>query len=112
MAALINLLPSRRMAGSTLLAGGFLAAALSLGGCADAITFSRTETAQGRILIDEGDPESAAVIFANMTRRNPRDYRAHYYLGVANAESGQPRQAIRSFRDGLAATSSSAVLRA
>lgn len=102
MAALKNLIPSRRPAGSTLLAGGFLLAALSLGGCADAITFSRTETMQGRTLIEEGDPESAAVIFANMTRRNPRDHRAHYYLGVAQNDSGRPREAIRSFRDGLA----------
>lgn len=111
MAALTNLLPSRRLAdstrrgsaplGSTLLAGGFLVAALTFGGCADAITFSRTETVEGRTLIEEGDPEGAAVIFANMTRRNPRDHRAHYYLGVAKVESGRSREAIRSFRDGL-----------
>lgn len=106
MAALTNLLSSRRLAGSTplastLLAGGILAAALALGGCADAITFSRTETIEGRTLIEEGDADGAAVIFANMTRRNPRDHRAHYYLGVAKVESGRPREAIRSFRDGL-----------
>lgn len=101
MAALTNLIPSRRLSGSTLFAGGFLLAALSLGGCADAITFSRTETVEGRTLIEEGDPESAAMIFANMTRRNPRDHRAHYYLGVARMDSGRPREATRSFRDGL-----------
>lgn len=102
MAALTNLLPSRRLAGSALLAGGLLFGGISLVGCADAVTFSRSETIAGRTHLEEGDPESATVIFANMTRRNPRDHRAHYYLGVSRMDSGRPREAIRSFRDGLA----------
>ena len=78
-----------------------LATAGGLVGCADAVTFSRTETAKGRIYLEEGDAESAAVIFANQVRRNPKDHRAHYYLGVARQDSGRFQEAIRSFKTGL-----------
>src|SRR5687768_3597913 len=50
-------------------------------GCADAVTFSRSETTTGRTLLSEGESEEAAIIFSNQVRRNPKDYEAHFNLG-------------------------------
>lgn len=74
---------------------------VALLGCADAFTYSRTETAHGRTILEEGDHEEAALIFANQVRRSPKDYRAHYHLGEARLAGGRPGEAIRSFKTGL-----------
>ena len=83
---------------------GLLALALAgafLIGCADALTTSRTETATGRTLLQEGEAEEASQIFANQVRRSPKDYKAHYYLGESRATSGRYEEAISSYATAL-----------
>lgn len=70
-------------------------------GCADTVTQSKTETSMGRVLLSEGEPEEAALIFANQARRSPRNYEAHYNLGESQMAAGRPQEAIRSFRTAL-----------
>ena len=43
----------------------------ALVGCADAVTFSRTETTTGQTLLAEGEAEEAAIIFAGWTAVAP-----------------------------------------
>jgi tetratricopeptide (TPR) repeat protein len=76
-------------------------AGVALVGCADAVTFSRSETSTGRTLLAEGESEEASIIFANQVRRNPKDYEAHYHLGQARLSGGRPEEAIRSFKTAL-----------
>ena len=78
-----------------------LLAGTAVVGCADAVTFSHSETSTGRVLLSEGEGEEAAVIFANQVRRNPKDYEAHYHLGLARLQSGRSAEAIRSFKTAL-----------
>lgn len=79
----------------------FALAGLGLAGCADAFTTSRTETAEGRTLLEEGEGEEASLIFANQVRRAPRSYKAHYYLGESRMASGRTQEAILSYRTAL-----------
>lgn len=79
-----------------LTAGAFTAA-----GCADALTYSTTERAEGRIALEEGDHEQAAMVFANQARRNPRDYKAHFHLGEARWAAGRYPEALRSYKTAL-----------
>jgi tetratricopeptide (TPR) repeat protein len=74
---------------------------LTLTGCADVVTQSKTETARGRVLLSEGEPEEATMIFANQARRGPRNYKAHYYLGESQLAGGRPHEGIRSLRTAL-----------
>ena len=76
-------------------------AGVALTGCADAITFSQTETSTGQILLAEGEAEEAAIIFANQVRRSPKDYEAHFHLGQAQLAGGRATEAIRSFKTAL-----------
>ncbi len=82
-----------------LLAATVVASGLALGGCADSLTFSKTERAEGRIALSEGDHETASLIFANQVRRSPRDYRAHFHLGEARWAAGHQPEAVRSLHD-------------
>jgi tetratricopeptide (TPR) repeat protein len=77
------------------------AAALGAGGCADALTFSKAERTEGRIALGEGDHETATLIFLNQTRRSPKDYKAHFYLGQARWASGLYPEAVTSFHTAL-----------
>ncbi len=77
------------------------AAVFSFAGCADALTFSKTERTQGRIALQEGDYEEAAITFANQVRRNPKDYRAHFHLGEARWSAGRFPEAVRSYMTAL-----------
>lgn len=88
---------ARRFPTLLILAAGSFAAA----GCSDAITFSKTERAEGRIALQEGDHEQAAMVFANQIRRNPRDYRAHFHLGEARWAAGRYPEALRSYKTAL-----------
>ena len=78
-----------------------LALGLTLAGCADAFTYSATETAVGRTYLSEQDFDSAGQIFAEQVRRNPKDYRAYYYLGQSYEGKGRDAEAVRSYRTGL-----------
>ena len=77
------------------------AAALLLAGCADALTFSKSERAEGRIALSEGDHETAAMIFRNQVRRSPNDYKAHFHLGEARWSAGRYPEALQSYRTAL-----------
>ena len=77
------------------------AGALVQTGCADSMTFSRTERTQGRILMQEGDPAGAAEIFTAQVNRNQKDFRAHYHLGEAQWALGRYPEAVQSFRTAL-----------
>ena len=85
----------------TLLPLAALAAFLTAAGCADALTFSKTERAQGRIALSEGDHESATLIFRNQVRRAPKDYKAHFHLGEARWAAGRYPEALQSYRAAL-----------
>ena len=75
--------------------------AATLIGCADAVTFSESERATGRIALGEGEHEIAARIFANQVRRAPRDYKAHFHLGQAQWAAGRRPEAVRSYTTAL-----------
>ena len=77
------------------------AAALAAGGCADAFTYSKSERAAARIALSEGDDEGAAMTFLDQTRRNPRDYKAHFHLGEARWAAGRYPEALRSYKTAL-----------
>jgi len=76
-------------------------AALVVGGCANALTFSESERLQGRVALEEGDYETAAGIFAEHVRANPRDYKSHAHLGQARLAAGNAQAALRSFSTAL-----------
>jgi tetratricopeptide (TPR) repeat protein len=78
-----------------------LAAAAFAGGCADALTFSKTERAQGRIALDEGDYETAAGIFSRHVNNDPNDYKGHTHLAQARLAAGNVEGAVQSFRTAL-----------
>ena len=92
------LLPAARLAVGL---GVGLAVAAALAGCADAFTYSRSETSVAMVKLEEGDSEEAAIVFANQVRRWPNNYKAHYHLGLARLDSGRPQEAIRSFKTAL-----------
>ena len=92
----------RLIATKSLVAAAVVAAGLLSGaGCADSITFSKSERAEGRIALAEGDHESASIIFANQVRRSPRDYKAHFHLGEARWAAGHRPEAVRSYMTAL-----------
>ncbi len=93
-------LPARALMRVALFAAASLAGVPMLG-CADTVTFSRSENAVAGTLLSEGEADEAAIIYANQVRRSPKDYRAHYNLGRAQAATGRTEEAIRSFRTAL-----------
>lgn len=85
----------------TFLAFAALAGATCLAGCADALTFSTSDAARGRIALEEGDHDTAGEIFAEQVRRNPRDYKAQYYLAETRAAADRDVEALRHYRQAL-----------
>src|ERR1051325_10408052 len=57
-----------------------------------ACTASAADTpaiAAGRAALDRGDVDQALVQFEKAVAANPKDARAHYYLGLANGRKAQ-----------------------
>lgn len=77
------------------------ATALLAVGCADAITFTKSDRARARIALTDGDHETASEVFQRQVQNNPRDYRAHVHLGQARLAAGNETAALRSFRTAL-----------
>lgn len=94
----------RRMARSTVPV--VVAAGLFVGGlvgCStkNVVTFSQSDRKEGLRLFEQGRYTDAATHFRQQVRRNPGDYRAHYYLGACYDQTGQAQQAIHAYKASL-----------
>ena len=92
---------TRRFACSAVALAAMSAGSLLATGCTGAMTFTKTERTEGRVMLQEGDADGAAMIFAEQVDRNPKDFRAHYHLGEAQWGQGRYPEAIQSFRTAL-----------
>ncbi|MDD5307996.1 MAG: tetratricopeptide repeat protein [Deltaproteobacteria bacterium] len=54
--------------------------------------------AEGEALIERGDFEKAAAAFERISKREPDNARAHYYLGVARKGRGDTAGAVKEYR--------------
>jgi tetratricopeptide (TPR) repeat protein len=70
-------------------------------GCANSVTFSRDTRAQGIAHFNAGNHSEAAAAFRAAIQQDPRDYRAHYYLGATYEQMGLHQQAIQSYKSSL-----------
>jgi tetratricopeptide (TPR) repeat protein len=72
-------------------------------GCAtaDTITYSKWSYREGVELYRQQAYANAAGAFQNATRQNPKDYRAHFYLGASNQKLARYQQAIQAYKTGL-----------
>src|SRR5258706_13127886 len=78
-------------------AASLLAAPLLLGGCSGFLTKFEEPQAQGLRLYQEKNYTEAAGAFRNAIRKDPRDYKSHYYLAAAcDAEQRYP-EAIEAY---------------
>jgi tetratricopeptide (TPR) repeat protein len=73
-------------------------AACFAGGCANALTTSTSDRTRGVVALEEGDHQAAGEIFAELARRNARDYRSLYHLGQAREAAGRDIEALRAYR--------------
>ncbi len=81
--------------------GGLLVGAVA--GCStkNVVTFSQSDRKEGLRLYEQGRYTDAATHFRQQVRRNPGDYRAHYYLGACYSQTGQAQQAIHAYKSSL-----------
>jgi Tfp pilus assembly protein PilF len=82
------------------LAAGLLVATLA-GGCAEMTATSGGSRREGMYQYEQKQYGDAAGAFANAVRKNPRDYKSHYYLGNSYVEMGQFQQAIHAYKASL-----------
>src|SRR2546421_2338860 len=82
-------------------AASLLAAPLLLGGCSGFLTKFEEPQAQGLRLYQEKNYTEAAGAFRNAIRKDPRDYKSHYYMAVALDADGRYQEAIEAYRTAL-----------
>ena len=73
----------------------------ALAGCSSdvqVLTHPEKPRLQGIALYNAGDLSNAAGAFKNAIRQEPRDYRAHYYLGMTYEAQGNYQQAIQEYK--------------
>jgi tetratricopeptide (TPR) repeat protein len=83
-----------------------LAAALvvmgsTLTGCAGFFTKAEDPQVAGLRLYQEKNYTEAAGAFRNAVRKDPRDYKSHYYMAVALDADGRYQEAIEAYRTAL-----------
>jgi Tfp pilus assembly protein PilF len=88
---------TRFIVGSFLIAGMFL----SIGGCADVVTYAKDSRREGVKYYNAGAYTDAAGAFRNAIRQEPRDYKSHYYLGASYEQLHQYQQAIQAYKSSL-----------
>jgi len=96
----VNLIPSSsvRSLSKILFAAGL---AVAVGGCADALTYSKDSREEGITKYNQGQYELAAGSFQNAVKQNPRDFESYYWLGVAYDAGKNYQQAIQAYRASL-----------
>ena len=74
-----------------------------LAGCSEVvnITYANKSREKGMGLYKDRSYVEAAGAFANAIRQDPRDFEAHFYLGVCHDEMGQHQQAFQQYRTSL-----------
>src|SRR2546421_3144317 len=82
-------------------AASLLAAPLLLGGCSGFLTKFEEPQAQGLRLYQEKNYTEAAGAFRNAIRKDPRDYKSHYYLAVACDAEQRYQESIEAYRASL-----------
>src|SRR5260221_13474386 len=86
--------------GSLRLVTALLAVPL-LGGCSGMFTKYEDPQETGLRLYQEKNYPEAAGAFRNAVRKDPRDYKSQYYLGVACDADGRYQEAIEAYRSAL-----------
>ena len=84
--------------GSLRVAAVSLLAAPLLCGCSGFLTKYEEPQAQGLRLYQEKNYTEAAGAFRNAVRKDPRDYKSHYYLAVACDAEQRYQEAIEAYR--------------
>lgn len=74
------------------------ALALSLGGCAEVLTYSKDAQKEGVKLYIAGDYANAAGAFRESVRQQPTNYLGWYYLGMSDLQIRNYQDAIVAFR--------------
>lgn len=83
------------------LAAGLFAGALPGCSTSNVVTFSESDRKEGIRLIEQERYTDAASHFRQQVRRDPADYKGHYYLGVCYERTGQRQQAIHAYKASL-----------
>jgi Tfp pilus assembly protein PilF len=65
------------------------------------VTHAAESRQVGIDLYNEGEYADAAGSFKNVVRRDPRDYRSHFWLGQCYEKMNMPHQAIQSYKTSL-----------
>src|SRR5260221_2082256 len=86
--------------GSLRLVTALLAVPL-LGGCSGFFTKAEDPQVAGLRLYQEKNYTEAAGAFRNAVRKDPRDYKSHYYMAVALDADGRYQEAIEAYRTAL-----------
>jgi Flp pilus assembly protein TadD len=85
--------------------GMLLAGALALGLGSGCVTldqqFSQKSHAEGARLYNAGDYDGAAGAYTNATKKEPRDYKAYYYLGCSYDATKAWEKAIHAYKTSL-----------
>jgi tetratricopeptide (TPR) repeat protein len=71
------------------------------GGCSGFLTKAEDPKEAGMRLYQEQNYTESAGAFRNAVRRDPRDYKSHYYLAVACNADGRYQEAIEQYRAAL-----------
>jgi tetratricopeptide (TPR) repeat protein len=73
----------------------------TLTGCAGFFTKAEDPQVAGLRLYQEKNYTEAAGAFRNAVRKDPRDYKSHYYMAVALDADGRYQEAIEAYRTAL-----------
>jgi len=73
----------------------------SLAGCAGLFTKAEDPQAAGLRLYQEKNYTESAGAFRNAVRKDPRDYKSHYYMAVALDADNRFQEAIEAYRTAL-----------
>jgi tetratricopeptide (TPR) repeat protein len=89
----------------TRLAAGLLIGGAAFSGCSSDVhllTNPKKSRLEGVAHYNRGAYGDAAGSFRNTVRQEPRDFRAHYYLGLSYEALGAYQQAIQAYKTGIA----------